>query len=115
VEEIHAHFRKFKEAKDKYEILPDNTWNFDETGWRIRCLQGRIVFTFLNVTAVYMSDLDVREIYTGLEAINNGGRKVPSILILPRTELLEHYFNNNIDSEVLFGTNKETGSSYTND
>jgi hypothetical protein len=62
-----------------------------------------------------MSDLDVREMYTGLEAISGGGRKALSMLILLGTELLEHYFNNNIDSEVLFGTNKETGSGYTND
>lgn len=115
MEEIRAYFRRFEEARDKYEILPDNTWNFDETGWRIRCLQGRIVFMFLDVTAVYMSNPDVREIYTGLEAISGGGRKISSMLILPGTKLLEHYFNNNIDSEILFGTNKKTGSGYTND
>jgi hypothetical protein len=62
-----------------------------------------------------MSDPDVREMYTSLEAINGGRRKAPSILILLGTELLEHHFNNNIDSEVLFGTNKETGLGYTND
>jgi hypothetical protein len=62
-----------------------------------------------------MSDLDVREMCTGLEAISGAGRKAPSMLILPGTELLEHHFNNNIDSDVLFGTNKETGSGYTND
>jgi hypothetical protein len=78
-------------------------------------LQDRIVFTFFNVIAVYISDLNVREIYTNLKAINNKRRKASSILIFLRTELLEHYFNNNIDSEVLFGTNKETGLSYTND
>jgi hypothetical protein len=115
VEEIRAYFWKFEEVRDKYEILPDNTWNFDETGWRIGCLQGRIVFTFLDVVAVYMSNLDVREMCTGLEAISSKGRKVSSMLIFLRTELFKYYFNNNIDSEVLFGTNKETGLSYTND
>jgi hypothetical protein len=53
--------------------------------------------------------------YINLEAINSGKRKAPFILIFLKTELLKHYFNNNIDSEVLFGTNKETGLSYTND
>jgi hypothetical protein len=62
-----------------------------------------------------MFDLDVREMCTSLEAISSGKRKAPSMLILLGTELLEHYFNNNIDSEVLFGTNKETGSGYIND
>jgi hypothetical protein len=115
LEDLRAHFWRFKEAKDKYEIIADNYWNFDETGWRIGCLQGRIIFTFLDVTAMYMSNPDIRESFTSLEAISAGGKKAPSMLILPGTELLEHHFNNNIDSEVLFGTNKETGLSYIND
>jgi hypothetical protein len=62
-----------------------------------------------------MSNPDVREIYTSLETISGGGKKAPFILILLGTKLLKYYFNNNIDSEVLFGTNKKTGSGYTND
>jgi hypothetical protein len=64
---------------------------------------------------VYIFNLDVREIYIGLEAINGGRRKVSFMLILLGTELLKYYFNNNIDSEVLFGINKEMGLSYIND
>jgi hypothetical protein len=62
-----------------------------------------------------MFNPNVQEMYTSLEAISSEGRKAPFMLILLRTELLKHHFNNNIDSEVLFGTNKETGSSYIND
>jgi hypothetical protein len=62
-----------------------------------------------------MSDLNIKESFTGLEAINVRGKKAPSMLIFPRTELLEYHFNNDIDSKVLFRTNKETGSSYIND
>jgi hypothetical protein len=36
------------------------------------------------------------------------------MLILLGMELLKHHFNNNIDSEVLFKTNKEMGLGYTN-
>jgi hypothetical protein len=70
---------------------------------------------FLNVTVVYMSNLDVREMCISLKAINSGGKKAPFMLIFLRTELFKYYFNNNIDSEVLFGTNKETSLGYTND
>jgi hypothetical protein len=70
---------------------------------------------FFNVITVYMFDLNVREICISLEAINSKGKKVSFMFIFLRTELLKYYFNNNIDFEVLFGTNKKTGLSYTND
>jgi hypothetical protein len=62
-----------------------------------------------------MSDPDTRESLTSLEAINAAGDAAPSMLILPGTVLLEGEFNNDIDDNVLFGTNTETGSGYSND
>jgi hypothetical protein len=78
-------------------------------------LQGRIVSTFLDVVAMYISNPDIRESFTSLEAISIKGKKALSMLILLGMELLEYHFNNNIDFEVLFRTNKETGLGYTND
>ena len=37
------------------------------------------------------------------------------MLILPGVILLEYEFDNNINDNVLFATNKETGSGYSND
>jgi hypothetical protein len=62
-----------------------------------------------------MSNPDVREIYTSLETISGGGKKILFIFIFLGTKLFKHYFNNNIDFKVLFGTNKKTGLGYTND
>ena len=42
-------------------------------GWRIGYLKGRLVFTFPEVSVVYMSDPDTRESLTSLEAINAAG------------------------------------------
>ena len=92
--EIEEHFRRFKKAVDKYKIKPANYWNFDETGWRVGCLQGRVVFTFSKVAAVYMSDPDTRESITSIEAINAAGEAALSMLILPRVILLEPEFGN---------------------
>ena len=69
---------------------------------------------FPEVSAVYMSDPDTRESLTSLEAINAAGDAAPSMLILPGTVLLEGEFDNDIDDNVLFGTNTETGSGYSN-
>jgi hypothetical protein len=53
-EDIEAHFQQFEAAKKKYNIKDKNIWNIDETGWRIRYLNRRVVFTFPNVLAVYI-------------------------------------------------------------
>ena len=62
-----------------------------------------------------MSDPDTRESITSIEAINAAGEAAPSMLILPGVVLLEHEFDNDINDNVLFATNKETGSGYSND
>ena len=84
-------------------------------GWHVGCLQGRVVFTFPKVAAVYMSDPDTRESITSIEAINAAGEVAPSMLILPGVTLLEREFDNDINDNVLFATNKESGSGYSND
>ena len=69
---------------------------------------------FPDVAAVYISDPDIRELMTGLEAINTAGNTAPVMLILPGLILLEHEFNNNINDNVLFITNTETSTGFTN-
>jgi hypothetical protein len=62
-----------------------------------------------------MSDPDTRESITSIEAINAAGEAAPSMLILPGVTLLEREFDNDINDNVLFAINKETGSGYSND
>jgi hypothetical protein len=69
---------------------------------------------FPDITAVYISDPDTRESMTGLEAINTAGNMVLVIFILPGLVLLEYKFNNNINNNVLFITNIETGTGFIN-
>jgi hypothetical protein len=73
------------------------------------------VFTFPDVSAVYMVDLDTRESLTLIEAINVEGDTAPAMLILLGSVLLKKFFDNDISDDVLFATNKETGSGFTND
>ena len=114
-EDIANHFWQFEKARNEYSIKPENCWNFNETGWRIGCLKGCLVFTFLEVSTVYISDPDTRESLTSLEAINTIRDAAPSILSLPDIILFKGEFDNDIDNNVLFRTNTETGSRYSND
>jgi hypothetical protein len=43
VEDIHHHFEHFKNMIEEYEIRQCDVWNFDEIGFRIGCLRGRII------------------------------------------------------------------------
>jgi hypothetical protein len=115
VEDIEAHFRRFEAAKKEYNIKDENIWNVDETGWRIGCLNGRVVFTFPDVSAVYMSSPETRESVTLIECISATGSYIPGFLILPGQLLLEGQFDNDIHPDCIFATNKETGSGFTND
>ena len=78
-------------------------------------LGGRLVFTFPSISAVYMSDPDIRESLTTIEAINAVGDRAPSFMILPGQVFLEKYFDNDIPNDVAFTTNEETGSGFSND
>jgi hypothetical protein len=57
----------------------------------------------------------MRKSLISIEAINTTGDTELSIFILPGTILLEGEFDNNINDNVLFGTNSKTGSGYSND
>ena len=57
--DIEEHFKKFAYALEEFGIQQDDCFNFDESGFRIGCLNGRIVITHANTKAVYLADLDI--------------------------------------------------------
>jgi hypothetical protein len=82
-EDIIAYFRCFEAAKAEFNIKDENIWNTNETGWRIRCLNSRVVFMFSDVLAVYMLLPETRESITLIECISASGSYIPGFLILP--------------------------------
>jgi hypothetical protein len=57
----------------KYGITQDDTFNMDETGFRIGCLGSLLVITHLATKAVYLSDPDNRKMVSAVECISGGG------------------------------------------
>lgn len=45
---------------DTESILPQDIYNFDETGFRIGCLGGRMVMTHSDQKAAYVANFDCR-------------------------------------------------------
>jgi hypothetical protein len=82
-----------------------------KTGFRIGCLNRRIVITHTYTKAVYMADPDVRDWITIIETISASGSAIPGMIILSGSVLLQKHFNNNLDDKTLFGI---TSSGYSN-
>jgi hypothetical protein len=79
-------------------------WNIDKTGFRISVLNRKIIIIYLNTKAIYLADPDNRESLTIIETIFARGKVIILFLILKEKILVEAYFNNNLDTELVFAT-----------
>ena len=111
--DIETHFQNFIAKCDELKIHLDNVHNFDESGFRIGCLRGQVVWTHADVQVVYILDPDNRELVTLLEYINSAGKvSCDPIIIMSGALFKEQHFDNNLFDGVLFSLSE---SGYTND
>jgi hypothetical protein len=111
-EDVEGHFQDFQYALREFNILQDDVYNMDETGFRIGCLNGRVVITHTNTKAVYLADPEIRDWVTTIETIGAGGTTIPSMIILAGSVMLEKHFQNDLDDNTLLGI---TVTGYSND
>jgi hypothetical protein len=76
----------------------------DKTGFRISILNRKIIIIYLNTKAIYLTDPDNRELLTIIETISASSKAITLFLILKGEILLEEYFNNNLNTEIVFAT-----------
>ena len=103
-EDILKHFVDFSDIVQRYGIDPSDMYNMDETGFRIGCLNGRIVITHVGTKGVYLVDPDNRDYITSVETIGGDGTTIPPLIILKGRVLLESYFKNNLHDDTLLAT-----------
>ncbi len=108
---LQTYFDEFNEVVVKYGITKDDTWNFDETGYRMGIARSDWIVTDPN-RRIYSKDPDNRESLTGIECISGGGKDIPPMLIMTGVQLLAPHFNNDLGDDVLI-TTSDTG--YSND
>ncbi len=111
-EVLQTHFDEFKEMVVQYGITEDDTWNFDETGYRMGIARSDWIVTVDPNRRIYFKDSDNRESLTGIECISGGGKDISSMLIMTGVQLLTPHFNNDLGDDVLI-TTSDTG--YSND
>jgi len=70
----------------KYGITKDDTWNFDETGYRVGIARSDWIITVDPTGRIHSKDPDNRESLTGIECISGEGKDIPLMLIM--TEMI---------------------------
>jgi hypothetical protein len=110
-DDIKLHFKKFDNRYRELEMKPENHHNFDETGFRIRCLAGQIVFTQTD-QQVYILDLDNCEIVTSMELISAIGKTTDPMMIMPGQQIKEKHFPKGLNDSIWIAVSQ---SGYTND
>ena len=78
---VAKYFQKLSDICERDGILPDDTWNMDETGFRIGVGKDQLIVT-KRKRAHYFGILENRESATAIEAISAGGQYIPAFLIL---------------------------------
>jgi hypothetical protein len=99
-EDFELHFKEFNDVIVKYRINPADIYNMDETGFRIRVIAGRTI-AHLSTRAVYLADPDNRESLTAVEIVCVDGSTIALMLILKGDVLLERYFENDLENDIL--------------
>jgi hypothetical protein len=74
----------------------------NKTGFYIGVLNGKIIIIYLNIKAIYLADPNNRELLTIIETISARGKAIIPFLILKGEILLEKYFNNDLNTELVF-------------
>jgi hypothetical protein len=116
---IKRHFDQFAMAQEEYGISPDDTWNFDETGFRLSIARADWVIGLLELIngqkqkqQAWSKCPDNRESLTAIECINGTGLSISSFLIMTGTMIMNFWINNDLNDDVLLST-ADTG--YSND
>ncbi len=93
-------------------ITPADTYNVNETGFRMGVRQNQWIITRDHSRQAYLASSNNREMMTCVETISGDGLVLPPMFIFAAAQHMEHWFTAEIDDNVLFAVS-ETG--YIND
>ncbi len=79
---LQTHFDEFKEIVVKYNIMKNDTWNFDEIDYRISIARFDWVVTVDSHWRIYFKDSNNRESLMSIECINEESKNISSMLII---------------------------------
>jgi len=80
-EDLDAYFKEYKRCVDYWGIQEEDQYNFDETGFQMGVVSGSKVIVPIDCDAVFILDLENRELLTAVVTLNSKAKKVPAMLI----------------------------------
>ncbi len=98
---LQTHFDEFKEMMIQYDITKNDTWNFDEIGYRMSIARFDWVVTVDSNRRIYFKNSNNRESLTSIECISEEDKNISSMLIMTEVQLLTSHFNNDLEDDVL--------------
>ncbi|EED13281.1 conserved hypothetical protein [Talaromyces stipitatus ATCC 10500] len=104
--EIERWFIDLKIAIQELKIVPQNLWNFDETGFIVGKGKDEAVVTAYPKDSKGVSSLSSRESITVVEAINAEGKIIPPLLIPKGENHMEEWYRHIQDDEWLIAPAK---------
>ena len=112
-ESMIKHFEQYKLLRELRGIVDEDTWNMDETGFRIGCGKAHWVISTHSHKPLLMKDPDNRDYITSVESSSGGGRDIPPMIILPGVQIKEKWaLENDLDDDILFAV---SSTGYSND
>jgi hypothetical protein len=111
-EDVEAHFKEFQRCKDKWGILDEDIYNFDESGFQIGVAHGDRVIVPDDCEAVFITDPDNKELVTVVATVNPAAKKVPPMFIFKGAYHLRKHFHESTDPNILWA---RSTTGYTND
>ena len=107
------HFEEYRVARLERGIVDEDTWNMDETGFRIGCGRDHWVMTLHKIEEIHLHDPDNRTYITSAECVSAMGVVIPSMLIFPGILILQRWCQeNDLHGGTLLST---SDSGYSND
>ncbi|KAI0996220.1 hypothetical protein K3495_g11959 [Podosphaera aphanis] len=107
-QDMEEHFQEYKRCRDKWGILPEDIYNFDETGYMIGMLNnGFIVIVPTDCEEVFINKPSNRELVIATECCSIV-YYVPPMIIHSSASYLRKYFSDDMDGNILW-TQSETG------
>ena len=110
----------------EHKISRGNVWNFDETGFRVGCPKGEVIYVPLDVKEVglfiilrallinkfYLVSPENRRSLTAIEAVSASGRTIPPVIIIQGKHHMDSWYRERLgQKEVILLSD----SGFTND
>lgn len=106
-------FRKFEKVCQEKGILPEDTYNVDESGFRVGIGRDQWIVTRDPRWVAYLASSSVRDLVTAIEVVSADGEVLPVMVILSGVQHLESWYRETaLEDDTLIGVS-DTG--YNND